>query len=369
MTSHPAAPSDRPFVVPTVCLTLIFALASVSGKAMAQPHLVGAGAIFPFPLYATWFTQFARDAEVRARWNSTGARVDYQATDTEAGVAAVIAGAVDFAGSDRAIDDDEAEAVARGVVALPMTAGSIALAYNLPGLDGLRLPRAVYPGIFAGRVTRWDDPVIAEANPELALPDLDITVVVRADATHATAVLTAHLSAIDAAFGRDIGGSRSPEWPQEAGFVRAVNNDGVAAEIARTPGAIGYLDAGYAQLADWRQIARLENKAGAFVAPGPDTGAAALSNVPFVNRQLPSGVADLRAQDPDPAAENAYPITAMTWILFYATGYDGARRTAVHDLLDYCTSDAAQAQAVSLGYVPLPPAVLERSREAAGAIE
>ncbi len=337
--------------------------------AAAQAGLSGAGAVFPFPLYASWFRQFARDPQTRDAYNSTGARVDYSAEGSDAGVQHLINGTVDFAGSDRSIDDAEAKQIERGVVALPMTAGSVALAYNLPGVDRLHLPRAVFSGIFAGRITQWLDPAIVEANPDAPLPEQAITVVVRADAAHATDVLTAHLSAIDDGFRRSIGRSRAPTWPEAAGFASAPMNDGVAAEITQTPGAIGYLDYPYAKLADWEQLALLENKAGQFTAPGPETGAAALEDVAFPDAKLPSGAPDLRAQDRDPAAANAYPLTAMTWLLFYATGYEGQRRNAVRDLIDYCSSDAAQDQAAGLGYVPLPDSILNRVRQAAGVIQ
>jgi phosphate transport system substrate-binding protein len=358
--------ASRHAAAPAVALAV--ALTVFQAPVAAEPRLSGAGAIFPFPLYATWLRQFARDPAVRNEHNSTGARVDYAATSSDAGVSGLIAGSVDFAASDRSIDDDEAGQIERGIVALPMTAGSVVVAYNLPGVDALRLPRAVYPRIFAGEITTWNDPAIGEANPGTTLPELAITVVVRADAAHATDVLTAHLSAVDTAFQRDIGRSRAPEWPQKENLVSARLNDGVAAEILRTPGAIGYLDYGYAKLAGWTQIAQLENKAGQFVAPGPEAGSAALADVRFPDAKLPNGAPDLRAQDRDPAAEDAYPITAMTWMLFYATGYADEDLTAVRDLIAYCTSDDAQAQAPALGYVPLPDTVLARAREAAGTI-
>jgi phosphate transport system substrate-binding protein len=334
----------------------------------AEPALSGAGAIFPFPLYATWLKQLARDPDVRSAWNSTGARIDYRATSTDAGVQALIEGDVDFAASDRSIDNAEIAKVTRGVVALPMTAGSVVLAYNLPGVTDLRLPRTIYPAIFAGRITRWDDPAIVAANPDATLPALDITVGVRADAARATDVLTAHLSAVDAQFKRDIGRAKAPAWPEQPSFMRAAMNDGVAAAIAQTPGAIGYLDYGYAKLAGVSALARLENKAGQLVSPSVAAGAASLAEVSFPEAKLPSGAADLRAQDYDPAGDAAYPITAMTWMLFYAKGYGGERHAAVRDLIDYATSDAAQQQAADLGYVPLPERVLTLSRAAAGVI-
>ena len=364
--------------------------------AAAPPDLRGAGAIFPFPLYATWLAQFARDPRIRDQYNSTGIRVDYQADNSATGIADLVAGRVDFAASDTPISDQEIKQVERGVVALPMTAGSIVLAYNLPGVDGLRLPRAVYPKIFAGKITEWNDPAIAAANPDATLPQLPITVVVRADATRATEVLTAHLSAIDAGFKAAVGASKSPQWPESETeptpksepkqepelvqaskqaskparktFVTATRNDGVAALIQQTPGAIGYMDAGYARLVHRQQVALIENKAGAYVAASPEAGTAALAGVRFPRKPLPSGAADLRAETTDPEADDAYPIVAMTYMLFYATGYEGERLTAVQDLIDYCVSDAAQGEAAGLGYVPLPAPIIERVEKAAEAI-
>ncbi len=337
--------------------------------AAAQPDLLGTGAIFPFPLYATWLAQFARDPKVREQYNSTGARLDYLAEDGTAGIADLTAGRVDFAASDTAISDVEIGQVERGVVALPMTAGSIVLAYNLPGVDGLRLPRQVYPKIFAGKVTAWNDPDLAAANPDTELPELPITVVVRADPARATQVLTTHLSAIDADFRQGVGASRSPQWPEQEGFTKARRNDGVAARIQQSPGAIGYLDDGYARLVDWQQVALLENKAGNYVAAGPESSARALADASFPEGSLPSGGPDLRGETLDPGGKDAYPIVAMTWMLFYATGYEGERLTAVHDLISYCISEAAQDQAAGLGYVPLPDSIRKHVEEAAEAIQ
>ncbi|MCG6939801.1 MAG: phosphate ABC transporter substrate-binding protein PstS [Thiohalocapsa sp.] len=342
---------------------------SCPDAAAAEPHLLGAGAIFPFPIYATWFTQFARDPKVRDAFNGTGARVDYEADDSTAGVADLIGGKVDFAASDTAISNKEIGQVERGVVPLPTTAGAIVLAYNLPDVGALRLPRQVYPKIFAGDISTWNDPAIVTANPDVALPDLPITVVVRADAARATRVLTAHLSALDPDFRQAVGTSRSPKWPEQDNFMTATMNDGVAALLARVPGAIGYMDVGYARLAHWQFLALLENKAGNYVAADPESSAATLAEAKFPARTLPSGAPDLRGNSRDPHGANAYPIVAMTWLLFYAKGYQGEQLAAVHDLIQYCTSAAAQGQAAGLGYVPLPENIIERVEKAAGFIQ
>src|SRR5262249_45419656 len=144
--------------------------------AKADTRLVGSGASFPFPIYSAWFKDFSK--------SNPGSTVDYQAKGSGAGIQDFIKKTVDFAASDAAMTDEEIKQVEAGVVLLPMTAGEIVLAYNLPGVaTGLKLPRDVYPAIFLGKITKWNDQRIAAANPDLKLPDLPITVVRRSDAS------------------------------------------------------------------------------------------------------------------------------------------------------------------------------------------
>jgi len=333
--------------------------------AQAAEKLNGSGASFPFPIYSAWFKQFSGDKQVKKEFNSTGARVDYQAKGSGAGIKDLQNGAVDFAASDAAMDDEEIAAVERGVVLLPMTAGEVVLAYNLEGVDELKLPRDVYPEIFAGKITKWNDPKIAAANEGVDLPDEKITVVVRSDSSGTSYVFTGHLSEIYPEFKDTVGHSKSPNWPSSDNFIKAPKNDGITAQVQQIPGAIGYIEYGYAKLTGWKQVAKLENKAGNFVAPGPESGAAAIASAEFPDATLPgTEIPDLRAWVYDPAAEDAYPIATMTWMLFYAD-YDDDKLQVVQDLIDYTTSDQAQSQADGLGYVPLPADVLEKVKQAA----
>ncbi len=208
-----------------------------------------------------------------------GIRVDYQAKGSGAGIQDLINGVVDFAACDAAMKDEEIAQVKQGVVLLPMTAGEVVLAYNLEGVEELKLPRAVYPEIFLGKITKWNDPKIAAANPGVDLPDKDITVVVRSDSSGTTYVFTGHL-AKSARHSRSIGQGKSPKWPKSDKFVKAPKNDGVTAQIKQIPGAIGYIEYGFAKLTK-APIAMLENKAGKFVVPGPESGAAALASAEF----------------------------------------------------------------------------------------
>jgi phosphate transport system substrate-binding protein len=235
-------------------------------------------------------------------------------------------------------------------------------------VDELRLPRDVYPDIFLGKITKWNDPRIAEANPGVTLPDDDITVVVRSDSSGTTYVFTGHLSNINQAFADTVGQAKAPNWPDSDKFIKAPKNDGVTAQIKQIPGAIGYIEYGYAKLTK-QPAALLENKAGNFVAPGPESGAAALAAAEFPEGTLPnSEVPNLIAWVWDPAGENSYPIATFTWLLLYAE-QDDDKAAALRELVTYLTSEKAQGQADALGYIPLPQEVIEKVRDAAKYIQ
>ncbi len=335
--------------------------------AQAAEKLHGSGASFPFPIYSAWFKQFSRDKKVKQEYNSTGARVDYQAKGSGAGIKDLQEGAVDFAGSDAAMDDEEMAVVkekqGKDVVLLPMTAGEVVLAYNVEGVDALKLPRDLYPKIFSGDIDSWNDPAIAAANEGVELPDEKITVVVRSDSSGTTYVFTGHLSEISADFRDKVGQAKSPNWPDADNFIKAPKNDGVMAQIKQNPGTIGYVEYGYAKLTGHEQVAMLENKAGNFIAPGPESGAAAVASAEFPDARLPSGAPDLRAWIYDPAGAESYPIASMTWLLLYSD-YDDEELQVLKDLVGYVLSEDAQGQADSLGYIPLPADVIEQVKEA-----
>src|SRR5918992_2522791 len=205
--------------------------------------------------------------------------------------------------------DAEIKEVDVGVQLLPMTAGAIVLSYNLLGRPKeLKLSREAYGKIFLGQVMKWSDPLIAQANPDAKMPDTDITVARRADASGTTFVFTQHLSAISEAWKNSPGTGTSVNWPGSDKFIASPQNAGVAATIKQTPGAIGYIEYGFAELGKL-PMASLENKAGKFVKPSLESGQAALAGV-----DLPP---DLRAWLPDPSGEGAYPIVTYTWMVFY----------------------------------------------------
>jgi phosphate transport system substrate-binding protein len=331
-------------------------LFALSANVSADVKLNGSGASFPFPIYSKWFKDFSAAHK--------DIRVDYQSKGSGAGIQDLINGTVDFAASDAAMKDEEMAKVKQGVVLLPMTAGEIVLIYNLKGVDNLKLSREAYTGIFSGRISKWNDPLIAKANPGVSLPDKNITVVTRSDSSGTSYVFSGHLSAIDPEFKAAVGQGTSPNWPKSGKFVAAPKNDGVTAQVQQNEGAIGYVEYGYAKLTKWKQVAELENKAGKFVAPGPESGAAALASAEFPVGTLPnSDVPNLVAWVFDPAGEKSYPIVTFTWMLFYKD-QDDAKAEALRKLVAYGVGEG-QKIADSMGYIPLPENVVQKVLAAA----
>jgi phosphate transport system substrate-binding protein len=306
--------------------------------------LQGTGATFPAPLYQKWFTEFNKahpDVEI-----------NYQALGSGAGIKQFQQHLVDFGASDAAMTDAEMAAVPEGVVLLPMTAGAIVLAYNLPGGPSeLKLSRDAYVGIFLGKITQWNDPAIAKSNPGANLPATKIQPVVRSDGSGTTFVFTTHLSAISDAWKNGPGAGKSVNFPSA---VAGKGNPGVTALIKETPGAIGYVEYGYA-VQTKMPMAELENKSGKYVKADLTTGKNALASV-----QLP---ANLRAWISDPPAADAYPIVTYTWLLCYKKYKDPQKLATLKSVIQYGLTQG-QAFSTELGYIPLPPNVVDADNKA-----
>jgi phosphate transport system substrate-binding protein len=334
----------------TAAITVAAAIYSLNATAQ-EVKLIGSGASFPFPIYSAWFKDFSKQ--------NKGVTVDYQAKGSGAGIQDFTNRTVDFAGSDAAMTDEEIAKVADGVVLLPVTAGEIVLAYNLPGNPKeLKLPRDVYPEIFLGKIKKWNDPKIGAANPNLKLPDLQITVVRQSDSSGTTFVFTKHLSAINPAFAKEVGSGTTVQWPRSDKIVAAPKNDGVTATIKQTPGAIGYIEYGYAKLTK-ADFALLQNKAGQFVLADTKSGQATLATATLDDR--------LRGWIEDPAGPDAYPIATFTWLLFYKK-QDPKKAEWLRKRVDYCVT-TGQKISDSMGYVPLPANIIEKIKTASAQIQ
>ena len=246
--------------------------------------------------------------------------------------------------------DDEIAAVREGAILVPVTAGSVAVAYNLPDLSAnLRLSRQAYVGIFTGEIRNWNDPRIAKTNPGVKLPNLTIATVVRQDGSGTTFALTKHLDAINDSWRTRYGAATLVNWPGNS--MRASGNEGVAARIKASLGSVGYVGYEFARRAGLR-AALLENHAGKFVAPSAQSASEALAQA-----QLPE---NLRLYVPDPAAADAYPVVTLTWILLYRQYPDSPTAQALRDLFRWCLTDGQQ-YASGLGYAPLPPNIVQPS--------
>jgi phosphate transport system substrate-binding protein len=310
--------------------------------------LEGAGATFPSVLYEKWFSLYEAAHPDRV--------VAYEAVGSGEGVRRFIGKAVsdeervDFGASDAAMRDDEMASVPGGVLLVPLTAGSVALAYNLPGVSAdVRLSRQAYIDIFAGRIKTWSDSRIATTNPGVKLPNLTITTVVRQDGSGTTFAFTKHLDAISAAWRAEHEPATLLNWPGNS--MRATGNEGVAGRIKQSTGALGYVSYEFARRAGLK-VALLENRSGNFVGPSPASASSALANV-----ELPE---NLRLYVPDPTGRDSYPIVTLTWVLLSRSYANPQKAQALHDMFRWCLTEG-QIYAAELGYAPLPPNIVNAS--------
>jgi len=308
----------------------------------------GAGATFPAPLYERWFQRYSADhPSTVITYDAVGSGEGirrFTGTNVDADER------VDFGASDAALRDDELAKVSGGAFIVPLTAGSVALAYELSDLPGdLRLSRDAYTGIFLGTIHTWNDPRIARTNPGVKLPNLTISTVVRQDASGTTFAFTRHLDAVSPEWHAQFGPATHVNWPGDS--MRASGNEGVAARIKQAEGSIGYVSYEFARKIGLK-VARLQNRAGQFVAPVEAASSAALAEAPVLEH--------LRLSISDPTTPDAYPIVTFTWVMLYRSYSDPRTADAVRALFRWCLADG-QRDAADLGYVPLPPAVVQRS--------
>jgi phosphate transport system substrate-binding protein len=320
-----------------------------SWSASAATQLQGAGATFPAPLYQRWIAEYTKA--------NPDVQINYQGIGSGAGIKQFTQGLVSFGASDAAMTDKEIAAVKQGVVLIPATAGSIVLAYNLPGVDNLKLSREAYVGIFLGKVKKWNDPAITKTNEGVKLPDSAITACERSDGSGTNFVFTKHLSAISPEFNDKVGFGTSVTWPVG---VAGKGNDGVTALIKQNRGAIGYVEYGYA-IHNKLPFAALENKAGEFVPATTASGAATLATT-----QFPPNL--LRAWPSDPDGKDCYPIATFTWLLLYKKYDNASIGEAVKKFVNWGLTDG-QKFSEELGYIPLPKEIVDKALEALKTVE
>jgi phosphate transport system substrate-binding protein len=325
----------------------------------------GCGATFPAPLYQRWFLEYYLA--------NPDVRVNYQAIGSGAGIQQFTEGLVHFGASDEALKEGKLKEIAKKLssrekdtvelIQVPLTGGSVAICYNLPDDPQLKLTRKVYIDMLLGEITHWDDPAIQSINPHVTLPHLEMTFIARADSSGTTFVFTNHLNAIDSRWTKEKKGpgvGKSVLWPVGIG---GKGNSGVSALIQQTPGAFGYIEAGYAELAHM-PMAALQNRAGKFVLPTAEAARKSLHEAKF-NKVL-------GAEVPDPKAAGAYPIVSLTWVICRKRYRDPAIAANLKSVLTYCLSTkAGEGQSLSgqLGYIPLPEEAITKARKAINEIQ
>ena len=315
-----------------VAASLSLVSCSIGGGGGPSGNLSGAGASFPAAIYQRWFQELA----------GQDVKVNYQSVGSGAGVRQFTAGTVDFGASDAPMKAEDIAKVSRGVLQIPMTAGAIAVAYNNPSCD-LKLSQQQLAEIFLGKITNYS---------QLGCADQKLTVVHRSDGSGTTYNFTKHLAAISDAWNNGPGSAKTVAWPTGVG---AKGNEGVAAQLNQVEGGLGYVEAAYVK--GNLQAAALTNASGEVVKPTSATESEALGSIDL-GPELIGG-------NPNPL--KGYPIVTFTWILAYKNG-NGPNTELLRKAFNFMLSEQAQAQAPELGYVTMPPAVIEKAKAAVSQI-
>lgn len=320
-------------------LLVLFACPAAKAGGM---DLIGAGATFPYPLYSKMFYVY---------WQQTGDKINYQAIGSGGGQRQLLSRTVDFGGSDAFMKDADLSRAAAEILHVPTCLGAVAVTYNLPGNPRLRFTPGLLADIFLGKIIRWNDDAIRKMNPDLDLPDMDIVVVHRSEGSGTTFMFTDYLSKVSPAWEKRVGRGKAVNWPVGLG---SKGNPGVAGMIKYFPGAVGYVELGYA-LMNGMPVGLLQNRAGRFIEPGASAASAA------ANVQLPE---DTRITLTDSDAPEGYPISGFTWILAFREqayrGRSGEKAKALRKALWWMVHEG-QAYASPLHYAPLPPDAREKA--------
>jgi phosphate transport system substrate-binding protein len=317
-------------------------LTSIACAAGAQ-DLTGAGSSFAAPLYGRWSADYAA---------KTGVKVNYQSVGSGAGIRQLSEMTVDFGGTDAPMTDEEmSKAKGGAVLHIPVAMGAVVLAYNLPGVDNIKVSPAVIAGMFLGTITKWDDKRIVALNTGVKLPSQDILVVHRSDGSGTTYIWTDYLSTVSPVWAKQVGKGKDVKWPVGLGGAQ---NAGVAGQVRQLPGAVGYVELAYARQSKL-STALIENAAGKFIAPSIESVTAAAAEVA---KGLPANT-DYRVSIINAPGKEAYPISSITWALLYQKQPDAAKGKKLVDFLRYGLKDGQKAGR-ELDYAPLPGAMVNQ---------
>ncbi len=309
---------------------------------VAAQQITGAGATFPAPVYTKWG---------EAAKAAIGVELNYQAIGSGGGQNQILNRTVDFGASDAPMDAAKLES--GKLVQFPMVMGAVVPIVNLPGVadDQMKMSGEILADIFAGTITKWNDPKLVEMNRGVTLPNLAIAPVHRADASGTSFVFTSYLSEVSPEWKTKTGANTSVNWPAGTG---AKGNDGVAASVKNVRGAIGYVENAYATQNKLTQV-QLRNKSGAFVKPTIESFQAAAAGADW------KGAKNYAVSLVDQPGATAWPIVSATFLLLPTDPKDAQRQQLVMKWVnwDYQNGDAIAKQ---LEYVPLPAAVKDMVR-------
>jgi len=320
----------------TRILAVTLLMVAAAGQASAQTVLEGAGATFPYPLYHKWFQDYAAvDPSVS---------FSYDAIGSGGGIKRIMERSVDFGASDKYLTDDELKNAPGKLLHIPTVLGAVAVTYNLPGIgSAVKLVPEAIAGIYLGKITRWNDPLLARPNPGLKLPDQPIVVVYRSDRSGTSSIFTDYLTSVNPEWARQIGKGTSVAWPVGVG---ANGSSEVVQRIKGTPYSIGYTEIAYV-LENNLASAKLRNKSGQFVKPTAlSTRAAAVNAIKRVQ-------GDYRISLVNQAGKDAYPIVGLTWLLVYREQTDAQKAKKLVEFLNWELKHAEKMTS-TLFYTPLP---------------
>jgi len=326
-------------------IALLLAGLALALPVMGQTTLNGAGATFPYPMYSKWFSEYNK--------LHSDVQINYQSIGSGGGIRQVLNGTVDFGASDGPMSDEQLAQAKTKILHIPTVLGAVVPAYNVPGISGeIKFTPESLAGIFLGKVQKWNDPAIAQANPGVNFPDKPIIVIYRSDGSGTTFIFTDYLSKISKDWSNTVGKGTSVKWPIGMG---GKGNEGVAGQIRQLQGSVGYVELVYA-VENKIAYGSIKNAAGNFVKASLDAVTEAAASSP----KMP---ADFRVSITNATGKTAYPISSFTWLLIPVQAKDPKKGKIIADFLDWMVSDG-QKMTNQLSYAPLPQNVVEKVKAA-----
>jgi phosphate transport system substrate-binding protein len=317
------------------------ALGICAASAGTAADITGAGATFPYPVYAKWAEAYKA---------KSGNGMNYQSIGSGGGIKQIKAKTVDFGASDAPLKFEELEK--EGLVQFPMVMGGVVPVVNIEGVrpGEMKLTGKVLADIYLGKVKKWNEPAIADINKGLKLPDSDITVVNRSDGSGTTFIFTNYLSKVSTEWKDKVGNAASVSWPAPTG-AGGKGNEGVASFVQRLKGSIGYVEYAYAKQ-NKLTYTMLQNREGQFVSPDDKSFQAAAAGADWKNAP---GFYEVLTDEPGKAS---WPITGATFILMHKNQANAANAKEVLKFFDWAYKDGDKL-ALDLDYIPMPDAVVK----------